>query len=108
MPQLIKLQGFQSSDKKTSSAAIRARAGVLGGILVINDGINDPTITLHDNATAASGTELFEYFEDVSVSFGAGGPAQKQHLFRLPDVVFANGCYLTLTGTGAAAIVFTR
>lgn len=104
----VKIKGYMSSGLQTSSAAIKASAGVLGAILVVNDGSHDPTIILYDNATAASGTELFRYFEDVSVSFGAGGPAQKQHLFVLPDVAFANGCYLSLSGDGANAIVFYR
>ncbi len=108
MPLKIRQQGYQPSGVISASAAVKGAAGVVGGVLVINDGANDPTIKIFDNANAGSGTEIFRYLEDVSVSFGAGGPAQKQHIFLLPDIQCVNGIYITLSGTGAAAVVYYK
>lgn len=105
MPE-FKVKGYMSSGLLDASAAVKAAAGTLGGIICIHDGTNDPTITLDDDPDSADGTRLFYFKEDVSAGIAADG--LYQHFFRLPDVPFSLGCYLTLTGTNAKAIVYYR
>lgn len=49
-----------SSGLKTADAVIRADKAILTGVHVITDGTNDATVLLYDNASAASGTEIFK------------------------------------------------
>ena len=49
-----------SSGLKTADGVIRADKGILTGVHVITDGTNDATVLLYDNASAATGTEIFK------------------------------------------------
>jgi len=87
-----------SSGEKTASGVVLAGKTLLAGVEIITNGANDATIILHDNASAASGTKLFEggcVAADLSkfVSF--------DHKVQCSD-----GIYITVTGTGASAIVY--
>ncbi|KKN72800.1 hypothetical protein LCGC14_0406550 [marine sediment metagenome] len=93
-------RGYKSSGEKTSDTAIVAVAAQLGGILIITDGTNDATVILYDNATAASGTKLWEAKVPGSDEYGG---------CMFPEPVEAmNGIYADLTGTGASCIVYYR
>lgn len=90
----------QSSGEQTASAAIYAGSCALTGIHLIGDGTNDPKVILNDHATAASGTVKAEVSDDVSVS----GQVTKYLSFSNP-VIFQNGIYATVSGTGASYII---
>ena len=88
----------RSSGEITASAALQAQGSLLDGVLVITDGTNDATIIVYDNASAASGTKLFE-----AVVAGSNNA----ELFKLPYAVKAeNGLYVSVAGTGASCIVY--
>ena len=49
-----------SSGLKTADAVIRVDKAIATGVQIITDGTNDATLILYDNASAASGTEIFK------------------------------------------------
>lgn len=49
-----------SSDIITSSSVIRDGKSYLTGVLVVTDGTNNATVTIYDNASAASGKVLYK------------------------------------------------
>jgi hypothetical protein len=90
------LVAYRSSGVKTESAAIHAGPAVMGHLVVFTDGTNDATVTVFDNATAASGTVLFKAVVPAADRTGGGLSLQ----------VRANaGLYLQVTGTGATALM---
>lgn len=90
------LQPASTSTLKTADAAIKAAPGVLLGVVVLTDGTNDATLTIYDNASAASGDELFK----------AIVPAADRTLVARLGVRATNGIYADISGTGAAYIVY--
>jgi len=94
------IQSYGSSGEKSENTAIKTSSGFLGGVLVLTDGTNDATVKLYDNASAASGVVLWE----------AVVPATDRafpNMFPFP-ITFNNGLYLSISGTGAKAIVYYR
>lgn len=89
---------YKSSGEKTSSGAIKASEGFLGGAIVLTDGTNDATVILYDNDNAASGTKLFEVTVAGADNYGG--------LVLPVPIRFDNGCYLSISGTGASCIVY--
>jgi hypothetical protein len=87
-----------SSGELTASAAVAAQKSILGGVLIMTDGTNDATIIIYDHATAASGTKIWESVITGSDNYGGG-------IFPHP-IRCANGIYVSISGTGASAIVF--
>lgn len=88
----------RSSGELTSSTALQAQGSLLDGVLVITDGTNAATVIIYDNASAASGKKLFE-----AVVAGANNTGY----FDLPYAVKAeDGLYVSISGTGASAIVY--
>lgn len=86
-----------SSGRQTASVAIMAAPGKLRGIMAEADGTNAATIIVYDNATAASGTILAKIVVDAGLTYECLLP---------PGGIVANaGLYLSLSGTGAAAVV---
>jgi hypothetical protein len=88
-----------SSGEKTSDGVIVAQGSLLCGVNIITDNTNDATVILYDNASAASGTKLFEGGCD-------GAEMSKLVWFERP-VRAKNGIYLDIGGTGASAIIYT-
>lgn len=86
-----------SSGIKSGSGVIIAGPALLTDLSVFTDGSNEATVVLYDNASAASGTELGKII--VLAASKSGG------LFIPIPVRALNGIYLSLTGTGASAIV---
>ncbi len=86
------------SGEKTTSVIIATGAGHLAGVNINTDGSNNATVILYDSL-AASGTKLWE-----QVVLGAditGG------FFGFPAIQFTTGVYLSISGTGASANVYT-
>ena len=86
-----------SSGLKSSSTAIHARSAVLTSLICEGDGTNVATIIVYDNASAASGTIV------AKAIVPAG--ARTVHLTFDAPIVASNGLYLSVSGTGAGAIV---
>lgn len=86
----------ESTGEKTESALIKTGFGVLTSILVITDGTNAATAMLWDN-TAGSGKKLGEWTVPGASQYGG-----RNWIF---PPKFGVGLYLTLSGTGASAIV---
>jgi hypothetical protein len=87
-----------SSGLQTSDAAIMNAAGRLLSIHLIADGTNAATVTIYDNASAASGLVL------AKLAIPAGESYVDAHLPG-EGVVANNGIYADVSGTGAAYIV---
>ena len=91
-----------SSGLKTADAVISDRRSILAGIHMVTGGTNDCTVIVYDNASAASGVELFKM-----VVTGANDGAY----FEMPEggVRAVNGIYVDITSTaGGAYIVHYR
>jgi len=84
----------------TETGVVMNAPGYLHGILVGTDGTNAVTLTLHDNATAGSGTKLTPAF----VILGTVGA----QMFNLPAVWCKAGIYATVSvaGGGTTEIIF--
>lgn len=87
-----------SSGLKSADAVISALPARLLGIQLFADGTNQATITVYDNATAASGTVLAQVIVD------AGLVAQDAQLPN-PGIIANNGLYADVSGTGATYII---
>lgn len=87
-----------SSGIKSSSGVIIAVPGLLAGFSIITDGANTATLILYDNATTNSGTVIGK-----AIVLGAN---QNYNLAYNVPVKASNGIYMSLSGTGATAIVF--
>ena len=68
------------------------------GILIVTNGSNDASVIVYDNASTASGTELFKGTIAAASNFGGG--------FVYSTAV--KGIYVDVSGTGAAYIVYYR
>jgi len=86
-----------SSDLRTADAAIYVGRGTLNAVTVLTDGTNAATLTIYDNASAASGTVLYK-------SIVAGADLQKADVYNLA-IRCVNGLYADISGTGAAYII---
>jgi hypothetical protein len=87
-----------TSGIKNADAAVATKTGWLCGVLILTDGTNDATVVVYDNASAASGTELFKAKVSGAGNFGGG-------TFEIP-IRFSNGIYADVTGTGATYIIY--
>lgn len=91
-------QPSTSSGLKSSSVAISARPSRIMAIQVLADGTNAATLTVYDNASAASGTEVSKVIVDAGLTY---------ELFYIDGGVQCNnGIYASVSGTGAAYIIF--
>ena len=86
-----------SSGEQTSDGAVATIGGYIAGVEIITDGTNDVKLILYDNASAASGTVLFEGTVLGGSHFGG-------RVWSYP-VIYDNGIYADITGTGASYIV---
>lgn len=85
-----------STGEKTTSALILTGLGAFCGVVINTDGSNNATIIIYDN-TSAAGKKIHE-----QVVLGAditGG------IVKWPPTDVLNGLYLSISGTGASAIV---
>lgn len=92
-----------SSDLQTSSKAIAAVAAVpatLMGAMLVSDGTNAATLTVYDNASAASGLVLAYLTVPAS-------PTETVVQLNLPKEIAAkNGIYASVSGTGAKYVIY--
>lgn len=86
----------KSSGLKSSSAAIVSGPGKLRGVFAEADGTNAATIIVYD-AASATGTELAKIIIDAGLTSDSA-------VFE-SGISADTGIYLSLSGTGAKAIV---
>lgn len=88
-----------SSDRLTSDTAVVTGSGRVTGLLLEGDGTNAASVVLYDG-TSAAGTILYKLLLKASSN-------DLCYPGVLPEdgIVFNNGLYADLTGTGAACIV---
>jgi hypothetical protein len=87
-----------SSGLRTADAPIYVGRGTLNAFTVVTDGTNAATVTLYDNATAATGNVLAK----MVVGGSAGTGFQAWNL----AVRCLNGIFADVSGTGAGYIVY--
>lgn len=85
----------QPSEEKTADAAITTSEGLFHGITVITDATNAVTVSIYDNATAASGTELIPTWTVTTSSTD-----RVQTYSIIPPVKYYNGVYVDITCSG--------
>ncbi len=85
--------GVLSADTLISNIKNRVNA-----LTVITDGTNSATVDLYDNNASASGT--------IRVKGRCVGANLSNHIVFENPVLFENGIYADVTGTGASFIVY--
>ena len=98
LPLVALAQTAISSGILATSANIYRGAGILTGVLILTDGSNAATVTVYDHAADAAGTVLFKATMLGASYFGGG-------TWEYP-VQFTNGIYVSISGTGATAIIY--
>lgn len=88
---------YKSSGEISSSAAVKASSGWVGGIIILTDGTNDATVILYDDPDSANGTKLFE-------AKIAGGDNYGGAMFPLP-LEFTTGCWAEISGSGSPSCI---
>lgn len=87
-----------SSGVQSADGVIFAGRNRVNAITVLTDGTNAATLDLYDNATTNSGT--------IKVKGKCIGTNLVNHIIFENPVLFENGIYADVTGTGASYIVF--
>lgn len=90
-----------SSGSKTASAAIKAGAGFLHGIMIANDGTNAITLNIYDNDDAASGTKLIP----ETIITASATDRFKQITFNNP-VIAIDGIYVSVSVAGGGSCAY--
>lgn len=91
---------MKSSGTKTASGVMMAGPGRLFGVLVQPDGTNAVTMTIYDNASAASGTKL-----TPTMTFAGDGGLQEWKPAIEPVDCF-NGVYVEVSVAGAGTVEY--
>jgi hypothetical protein len=91
---------MKSSGTKTASGVMMAGPGRFFGFLVTPDGTNDVTMTIYDNASAASGVKI----TSTMVFAGDGGSQTWQPPIEPVDCF--NGVYVEVSVEGAGTVEY--
>lgn len=91
-----------SSGLQTTSKAIVTRPCYITCVQLLADGTNAGTLTVYDNASAASGNVV------SAVKTKAGDQQIPEPCVPDEGVYCANGLYASVSGTGASYIVYYR
>ena len=96
-------RGSQVSSSLTESGTVLSETGILNGLIVKPDGINDPVINVFDNI-AASGINL------IPSDTVFDGSSKLAVLSFNPGVIFDIGLYVEITcvGTVEVQVLFNR
>lgn len=82
---------------KTASGVVYAYPCIFHGFLIGTDGVNDPTITFYDHASAASGQEIVPTATYDASALGLNGVTGMYQYY-------ANGIYLSITCAGTVEV----
>lgn len=86
----------KSSELRSSDALIVEGKVYLSSVLIITDGTNDATVTIHDALNSGSGTVFYAVV--------AGGDNWGGRVW-VPPLEIENGIYVDVSGTGAKYII---
>ncbi len=92
--------GLRTTGLLTADTAVLAKAGYFYGIEVITNGVDDSTVIVYDNASAATGTVIFKAKVAAASNFGGG-------IFNIPIEV-KNGIYVDITSVSPNFIVYYK
>ena len=87
-----------TSDLKAASASIATGKNRINAVTFLGDGTNASTLTVYDNASAASGKVVAKVVNRTS--------DQQNHIIFTNPVVCENGIYASLGGTGGNYIIY--
>ena len=90
------MKATRSSGLQTGDAIISSRPAILSGAEIITDGVNDATLVVYNN-TSAAGQVLFKGKVTGPSNFGGA-------TYEIP-VNAELGIFADITGTGAAYII---
>ena len=91
---------WTNKSSQTATAAITTTSGYLHGIMLATDGTNAVTISVYDNASAASGTKL------IPTQVVTTSAANRSTAISIsPAVIFYNGVYVEITCSGTVAYI---
>ena len=93
---LLASPAWANSIGNTADAAVTTGPGYLKGLIIHTDGTNAVTVSVYDNATAASGKKLFSTW---TVTTGAADRVQSI-AFDGQEVPYGNGVYVDITTSG--------
>lgn len=80
------------------TTVVVSRKSILSGLTVISDGTNTATVTVYDNASAASGTVLAKALANTTLP--------TVHVDGTSRVRADNGITVVVSGTGAGAVLY--
>lgn len=89
-----------SAELTASGVAVAARCA-FAGIVIKNDGSNDVTVNVYDNASAASGTKLLP----ADCVFPANANLRLQSFSLLTPIPAQNGVYVEVTCAGTFGVM---
>jgi len=91
---------YSTSGEQTATASVLSRPGYFIGIMVATDATNAVTVSIFDNATAATGTEL------IPTTVITTSATDRAQIVLLPfGVKFENGIYVEITTNGTVGYV---
>jgi len=95
-------EGVQTA-KVTSSSAVYSGACKLYGFLLGMDGVNNATVTVYNNASAASGDEVVPTNEYDASALGLQG-----FMAGVLPIECRNGIYVDVSGSNVEVVVLFR
>lgn len=96
---IVPLGWSYSGEKGVATTAIKASAGMLHGVMIETDGINDVTVQLYDHASTAT--------NPITPAIVVPGTDRYGSIMDI-DAVCSNGIVLVLSGTGGVATVLYK
>lgn len=91
----------KTSGEITSNSVISPTMCYLVSVVVLTDGTNAGLVDLYDSPSGATGTKLASCHID-------GAEDRSRQFSWDPPLWCQNGVYLTISGTGAKAFVYTK
>ena len=94
-------QAARYSGEKAASGAITAGQGLFYGFLIATDSTTAVTVSIHDNATAASGSEVIP-----TVTVPTAADYRMQAIYPPVPIRYYNGLYVSISTTDCKYSVY--
>ena len=91
----------EQSTERTASAAISTTSGVFHGILLVTDATNAVILSIYDNVSAASGTELIP-----TTTVTTSATNRITGISIEPPVRYDNGIYVSVSVAGGGTVTY--
>lgn len=88
-----------TTDVLTGDGVVHGAPCIVGAVVIGTDGVNNVTVDLYDNASAASGNRIIPQFVQVAANARYGGIIEDE------GVVCKNGAYIAISGSNAEVCV---